>query len=128
MGATRMEGQVFMQKPATARFGDLKLASAAAATFAFALVVWGAIVRINGAGMTCPDWPRCQGVWFPNLNGSVFYEWAHRVGAPVLTVLILTTFALALRHRRQLSESMRFAWVALGMVLVQIVIGALTIK
>jgi heme o synthase len=123
-----MEGRAPMHKPAPARFGDLKLASAVAAAFAFALVVWGAIVRINGAGMTCPDWPRCQGVWFPDLNGSVFYEWAHRVGAPILTILILTTFALAFRHRRQLSESMRFAWVALGMVLVQIVIGALTIK
>jgi heme o synthase len=128
MCATRMEGRVFMHDRAPVRFGDLKLASAAAATFAFALVVWGAIVRINGAGMTCPDWPRCQGVWFPDLGGSVFYEWAHRVGAPILTVLIVTTFVLAFRHRRQLSESMRFAWVALAMVLVQIIIGALTIK
>ncbi len=110
------------------RFGDLKIASAAAAAFAFALVVWGAIVRINNAGMTCPDWPRCQGVWFPALNSPVVYEWAHRVGAPILTVLILVTFALAFKYRRQLPESMRFAWVALSMVLVQIIIGGLTIK
>ncbi len=110
------------------RFGDLKFASAAATVFAFALVVWGAIVRINNAGMTCPDWPRCQGVWFPALNSPVVYEWAHRVGAPVLTVLILATFALAYKHRHELTESMRFAWLALSMVLVQVVIGGLTIK
>ena len=117
-----------MQRQMTPRFVDLKVASASAAIFAFALVVWGAIVRINNAGMTCPDWPRCQGAWFPNLSGSVFYEWAHRVGAPILTVLILTTFALAYKYRRELTESMRFAWVALSMVVVQIIIGALTIK
>ncbi len=117
-----------MEEQAPQRFGDLKSASAVAAIFAFALVVWGAIVRINNAGMTCPDWPRCQGLWFPNLNGSVFYEWAHRVGAPILTILILTTFALAFRHRRRLTEAMRFAWIALSMVVVQIIIGALTIK
>ncbi|HEV2037918.1 MAG TPA: COX15/CtaA family protein, partial [Candidatus Eremiobacteraceae bacterium] len=110
------------------RFGDLKFASTAAAIFAFVLVVWGAIVRINNAGMTCPDWPRCQGVWFPNLSGSVFYEWAHRALAPVLTALILVTFVLAYKHRRELSESMRFAWLALAMVVAQIIIGALTIK
>jgi protoheme IX farnesyltransferase len=117
-----------MQSKVMSRFVDLKIASVAAATFAFALVVWGAIVRINNAGMTCPDWPRCQGVWFPNLNGSVFFEWAHRVGAPVLTLLILATFVLAFKYRRELTESMRFAWVALSMVVAQIIIGALTIK
>lgn len=110
------------------RFTDLKLASAAAAVFAFALVVWGAIVRINGAGMTCPDWPRCRGVWLPDLNGSVVYEFAHRAGAPILTILIVVTFALAYRHRRALPEAMRFAWLALSMVFAQIIIGALTIR
>ncbi len=117
-----------MEKPAARRFSDLKIASTVAALFAYGLVVWGAIVRINGAGMTCPDWPRCRGVWFPNLNGSVFYEWAHRVGAPVLTVLIVVTFLFAWKYRRELRESMRFAWIALSMVVLQIIIGALTIK
>ena len=123
-----LKPRVFMRKQTTPRFVDLKVASTVAAVFAFALVVWGAIVRINNAGMTCPDWPRCQGAWFPNLGGSVFYEWAHRVGAPVLTILILTTFALAYKYRRELTESMRFAWIALSMVVAQIIIGALTIK
>ena len=62
---------------------------------AFALVVWGAIVRINGAGMTCPDWPRCRGVWFPALDPKVVYEFYHRVGAAALTVVVIATFAAA---------------------------------
>ncbi len=117
-----------MHTTARARFVDLKVTSTVAAAFAFALVVWGALVRINNAGMTCPDWPRCRGVWFPNLNSSVAYEWFHRLGAPILTLLIVATFALAWRHRATLTECMRFAWVALAMVVVQIILGALTIK
>jgi len=106
----------------------LKITSVVAAAFAFALVVWGAIVRINGAGMTCPDWPKCRGAWLPNLNDPVVYEFSHRVGAPVLTLLIAASFALAFRYRRELPQVMKLAWAALALVVVQIVVGALTIR
>ncbi len=113
---------------AVRRFTALRVTSVATALFSFALVVWGAIVRINGAGMTCPDWPKCRGVWLPSLNDPVVYEFSHRVGAPVLTLLIAATFVLAWRQRRQLPQTMRFAWAALALVLVQIIVGALTIR
>lgn len=106
----------------------LRIVSALAALFAFALVVWGGIVRINGAGMTCPDWPRCRGVWFPGLSGGVAYEWLHRDGAVLLTILIGATFLAAWRVRRQRPEVARLAWIALGMVVVQILLGAATIR
>src|SRR5579872_5933943 len=100
---------------AVRRFTALRVTSVATALFSFALVVWGAIVRINGAGMTCPDWPKCRGVWLPSLNDPVVYEFSHRVGAPVLTLLIAATFVLAWRQRRQLPQTMRFAWAALAL-------------
>jgi heme A synthase len=106
----------------------LRYTSLSAAIFAFALVIWGGIVRINGAGMTCPDWPRCRGVWFPALDGSVVYEWTHRFGAPILTLLIVATFIAAWRARDQRPAAWRASWFPAGLVVAQIIVGALTIK
>jgi len=106
----------------------LRYTSATAALFAFALVVWGGIVRINNAGMTCPDWPRCRGVWFPSLNDAVVYEWTHRLGAPVLTLLILATFVAAWRARRELPLAWRASWFSMALLVAQVIVGGLTIK
>lgn len=106
----------------------LRASAFGSAVFAFALVVWGGIVRINGAGMTCPDWPRCRGAWFPALNDSVFYEWTHRLGAPILTLLVLGTVVLAWRSRRELPAAYRASWVSFGLLVAQVLVGALTIK
>jgi heme A synthase len=106
----------------------LRYTSVTAALFALVLVVWGGIVRINNAGMTCPDWPRCRGVWFPSLNDSVVYEWTHRLGAPVLTLLIIATFVAAWRARRELPTAWRAAWFSMGLLVAQVIVGGLTIK
>jgi heme o synthase len=106
----------------------LRFGAFGAAAFAFCLVVWGGIVRINGAGMTCPDWPRCRGAWFPALNDPVVYEWTHRLGAPILTLLVLGTVVLAWRARRERPTAYRASWFSFGLLVAQIVVGWLTIK
>lgn len=106
----------------------LRVTSLTAAIFAFALVVWGAIVRISGAGMTCPDWPRCRGAWIPELGGGVAYEWVHRLGAPILALLIVATIVAAWRARREVPNAWRVSWFAGAMLVAQILAGALTIK
>jgi heme A synthase len=123
--------EVYMSSPvptASVAARTLRYTSVTAALFAFALVVWGGIVRINNAGMTCPDWPRCRGVWFPALNDSVVYEWTHRLGAPVLTLLIIATFIAAWRARRELPAAWRASWFSIGLLVAQVIVGALTIK
>jgi heme A synthase len=105
----------------------LRRVGIAATAFSFALVAWGAIVRINGAGMTCPDWPRCRGVWFPALDPKVVYEVSHRWGAGALTIIVVVTFAAAWIARAQAPAALRAAWVCVGLIVAQVAAGWLTI-
>jgi heme A synthase len=113
---------------ASAALMQLRRVSLASAILSFALVVWGAVVRVNGAGMTCPDWPRCQGVWLPSLDNPTVFEWSHRLGAIVLTAIIVVTFFMAWRCRAELPGALRAAWAGMGMIVAQILAGWLTIK
>jgi heme A synthase len=113
---------------ASAALTGLRRVSLASVILSFALVVWGAVVRVNGAGMTCPDWPRCQGVWLPALDNTTVFEWSHRLGAIIVTVIIALTFVMAWRCRSELPAALRAAWAGLGLIVAQIIAGWLTIK
>lgn len=91
------------------------------------LIVLGALVRANDAGLACPDWPRCYGVWLPPMDLRVAFEWTHRLVAGSLAVLFVSLGAMAWRDP-QVRERIRGPWL-LGLVLltVQIVLGGLTV-
>jgi len=94
---------------------------------AFLVAVLGSWVRINGAGLTCPDWPLCRGALVPSLQGAVVLEWAHRAGVVVVTALVLATLAAGFPLRRRIA-GLGPALVALPIVLgVQIALGGATV-
>ncbi len=105
----------------------LRRVSLTSSVMAFALVVWGAVVRVNGAGMTCPDWPRCQGLWLPALDNPTVYEWSHRLVAGVVTALIVATFATAFVARREARAAFTASCFTLALIVAQIAAGAVTI-
>jgi len=107
--------------------------TAAAATYL--LIVLGAIVRITGSGMGCGDhWPLCNGHIFPPFDdvGTVI-EWSHRLVAALVSVLVaaLAVFAWGLRQMSRRTGHIppdRTGYAALGLLVVQVLLGAVTVK
>ena len=110
----------------------------------FVVVVLGAYVRLNAAGLGCPDWPGCYGhvtpigaennaaaqAAFPNrpLDASkAWKEMVHRYAAGTLVIIVVVITALAISYRRQKLLSPTYASALLATILVQAVLGMLTV-
>ena len=138
----------------TRRFARLAWAAAACT---YLLIILGAIVRITGSGMGCGDhWPLCNGRLLPPLDLPTLIEYAHRLAAALVTILVAATagYAWVLRRdaggpkglpdgrgRRDASNGpiaalsdrptigpSRAAYVALGLLTLQVALGAVTVK
>src|SRR5437588_4804724 len=102
--------------------------SLATAVVTYALVVLGGVVRVSGSGLGCPDWPLCHGRLLPPLNLHAIIEYSHRTTTVLATTLMVLTAVMAwlwLRRRRDLVTG---ATLALGLLVVQITLGAITVK
>ena len=64
-------------------------------------IIFGAIVRNSGSGVTCGDsWPRCYGYWFPPVERmDLLIEAFHRHLAIALFVSIAVLAANVWKHR-----------------------------
>ena len=81
----------------------------------------GGLVSTQHAGLACPDWPTCNGRWFPPLAGLEGLQMLHRTGAYALTAMM---FVLASRSRRAADPAVRAGGsLALGLTLAQIALG-----
>jgi heme A synthase len=99
----------------------------ALAGLTLALVVLGGIVHNTGSSLACPDWPLCNGTAFPKMAGAVLIEHGHRLTALAVVVgSILILLALA-EHSRD-RGAVKTAGLALALVIVQALLGAVTVK
>ncbi len=93
----------------------------------YALIAVGAVVRATGSGLSCPDWPLCQGRLIPVFEFHVLIEWTHRLLA-LLVGLMLFSSALWIWLRRETRSGLGLlAGAAVGLYLVQALLGALTV-
>ena len=107
----------------------LRLAGAffALVSLTFCLIVLGALVRANDAGLACPEWPLCFGRFIPQMDVRVGFEWSHRVLAALVSLGFVGISLLALRS----AATRRTAgpWIALAapLLALQVLLGALTV-
>ena len=87
----------------------------------------GALVRANGAGLSCPDWPLCFGQVIPQFDFRIAFEWGHRVLAGGVGLVFLGLGITTLRIPR-LGRAMQAPLLIAAILLtVQIVLGGLTV-
>lgn len=81
------------------------------------LIFIGGLVRVSGAGLGCPDWPKCFGRWIPPINVSelpadidpssfnfalAWIEYLNRLLGMVVGLSVLWVAVLAvMRHRKE---------------------------
>jgi heme A synthase len=94
----------------------------------YALIVLGALVRANGAGLACPDWPLCFGEVVPRFDVKVGFEWGHRVSASAVSLGFATLGLLTWRNpERRRAVGPRLLGLAAGLLALQVILGALTV-
>jgi len=96
------------------RFRAWALATTAATYF---LIFVGGFVRVSGAGLGCPDWPKCFDRWIPPTSVSqlprtvdpstfnvtlAWIEYINRLIGVSIGILIFITTILALKHARRI--------------------------
>jgi cytochrome c oxidase assembly protein subunit 15 len=90
------------------------------------LLAAGALVTSTGSGLSVPDWPLSFGQVFPPMVGGVLFEHGHRMIAS--TVGFFTVILALWYARREPRPGVRaFAWGALAAVVLQGVLGGLTV-
>jgi heme a synthase len=91
-----------------------------------ALIFIGGLVTSTGSGLAVPDWPLSYGMLMPPMVGGVFYEHGHRMAASAVGFLTLV-LALWTARREEREGVRRLAWAALAAVIVQGLLGGLTV-
>ena len=94
----------------------------------FLQIMVGATMRHTGAGLAIPDFPLAFGRLIPPVwDGGIAIHFAHRVGALVVTMLVVALTGHILAHWRSRTELTKPALLLLVVVAAQIFLGAWTI-
>jgi cytochrome c oxidase assembly protein subunit 15 len=93
----------------------------------FFLIIAGALVTSNDAGLATPDWPLSNGQVFPKMVGNLFWEHGHRMVATTVGMLtiVLVIYILTKEKRQWVRRLGVFALLA---VIAQGLLGGLTVK
>jgi len=96
------------------------------------IVVTGGAVRLTGSGLGCSTWPACEpGRFAPEFHAAMgihpLIEFGNRTLTGVLVVLAVAVALLAGRDASRSREYRAWAWAPIVGVLVQAVLGGITV-
>lgn len=98
------------------RFSTFQWLALGTTATTYFLILVGGLVRASGAGLGCPDWPRCFGSWVPPASAAdlppqfdpaqfnptlMWTEYLNRLLGVTVGFLILATVVSAWRHHRK---------------------------
>jgi len=93
----------------------------------FFLIIAGALVTSNDAGLATSDWPLSNGQFLPPMVGNLFWEHGHRMVATTVGILTIA-LAVYIRVKEKREWVWKLALFALIAVIAQGLLGALTVK
>ena len=112
-----------------------------AVSLTFLVIVLGAAVRVAEAGVSCPDWPKCYGQWFPfpapeggfiaegvqYSTLQVFLEWVHRLLAAVVGVFVVVSMVRAVKLKSINSRFVPLGVLSVFTLISQVKLGGITV-
>ena len=109
---------------------SLRAASLASLIAAILIIVGGGIVRVTGSGLGCPDWPTCiDGSLGPTaeMGWHGIIEFGNRLLTGALCAIVGWVIIAARLQRDQAPEVTRWAWMQFWLVVLNAVIGGITV-
>ena len=106
-----------------------RYATIASVVACYVVILIGGNVMASGSGLSCPSWPSCGGTFTPPLNGPAGIEWAHRLSALTLSLIIaVMTLAALLFERNRRPALLRLSGAAAILVVAQALLGGLVVE
>lgn len=94
----------------------------------YATILIGGNVMASDSGLGCPDWPTCHGTFTPPLSGASGIEWAHRLSALLLSLILLLLVVAAIAWERHRPVVLRLSGAAGALVVAQALLGGVVVE